>query len=186
LPQSDPGDLNLEALQVVGSALRGGVPSVQQAVDENLVHPLAPGHFDQGIQMRLMGMHAAVGQETGQMQPAASRLGLLHALHQHLVLEKIPVLDRLGDTGQILIHHAPGTYVGVPHLGVPHLSGGKAHREPGAVDLAMGIGGAKPRHVGRFRLGDGVGVAVGAYSPAVQDHQEQRFLWHVGLPRLAK
>ncbi len=117
-------DLVLEVAQIVGAALRRGVAPVQQAVHENLGDALALGHFDEGVKMGVVGVHAAVGEKTGEVQPPRPRLRLFHAGDERRVREEVAVDDRLADPGQVLVHHAAGTDVGVADLGVTHLPDG--------------------------------------------------------------
>ncbi len=125
--------------------------------------------------MGIMGMHPAVGQQPGQVQPAAGSLGFGDALQQHRVAEEIAVQDRLGDAGQILVDHPAGTDVEMTDLGVAHLALRQPHRHARSSDLHMGILFQQSGQIGGDRLGNGVVLGAGVDAPAIQNHQQQRF-----------
>ena len=48
-----------------------GVASIREGVNKNAIDPLLRGHFQQGVEMFLPRVHAAVGDEAEQMQLAS-------------------------------------------------------------------------------------------------------------------
>src|SRR5690606_12866934 len=82
------------------------------------------------------------------------------------------------DAHQVLVHHAAGPDVEVPHLAVPHLPGGQSHVEPVGEQGGVGSGPHQTIHEGGAGLGDSVGAITGTDAPTVQDHQ-QGFGLHV-------
>ena len=142
IPAADGGDLThadflhlfLEGLHI-GKAGRGGhIPSVQEAVDIDLLHLLTLAQFQQSIQVGDVAVNAAVGQKTHQVHAAPLLLGLLASAHQFCILKKGAVLDLLCDPGQLLIDHASCADVGVAHFAVAHLAIGQAHIQTGAAN----------------------------------------------------
>ena len=83
-------------------------------------------------------MHAAVAQKPQQVQGALLFHTAVHHPAQGRILEKVPVLNGLGDSGQILIHNTPGAHVQMPHLGIAHLPRRQAHVQPAGIAPDMG------------------------------------------------
>ena len=124
--------------QVAGAALGRGVAAIQQAVDKDVGQPLLFGQLDQGIEVGVVGVDPAVGQQPGQVQAATAGLDLGDAVQQRRIGEEIAVLDRFGDAGEVLVDDPAGPQVEVPHLGVAHLPFRQADRHAGGADLHMG------------------------------------------------
>ncbi len=70
-----------------GAAFGRRVAAVHEAVDKHVLHALLLGHFEQRVEMREQGMHAAVAAQAHQMQ--AMRLGVLHGSQQHRIVEEL-------------------------------------------------------------------------------------------------
>ena len=97
---------------------------------------LVLGHPHQRVQVVDMGVYAAVGQQTVQMQGGTVFQAVVHGLVVGLVLEEAAILNGAADAGQILKHHAAAADVGVAHLAVAHLALGQAHIQAGGGQLA--------------------------------------------------
>ena len=157
-------------LDVVLAAGGGHVPAVHKAVDEHFLHAHALGHFQQSVQVGVVAVHAAVGQQAHQVERLAVVLGVVHGLQQGLVLIHVAVLGGLGDAGQLLVDNAARADVGVAHFAVAHLAVRQAHVHAGGANLGVGVLGEDFIQVGF--VGGGNGVALyGSNAEAVQDHQ---------------
>ena len=127
-----------------------------------------------------MAVDPAVGEKTHEMHRPAGLFGPADGGEEGGILKKIPLPDRLGDAGELLIDHAPRADVGVAHLAVAHLPLGKTHGLAGAGQPAVGAGSEEGVQIGRFRQGDGVIGPLGGQAPAVQDHEKMGDLAIVG------
>ncbi len=125
--------------------------------------------------MRLPRMHAAIGEQTEQMQPAAAGAGVLHGVDQHGMREEFAVLDHQLDARDVHVHDAPGADIEVADLAVAHLAVGQPDERAAGVNQRVGIL-AQQAVVGRLAgQRDGVGLGFGAVSPAVEDDENERF-----------
>ena len=144
-------------------------------MDIHLRQPLVLGHLQKGEQVLDVGVYAAVGQQTVQMQAGALGKAVVHGLVVGLVPEEAAVLDGAADAGQILEHHAAAADVG-------HLTGGQTH-----VQSAGGQGGVRVfleqliQHR-RFGQRDGVIVRRRRQAEAVHNDKGGRGLVHAVPP----
>ena len=92
---------------------------------EDALHAVLLGHAQQGVEMVLVRVHAAIRQQTQQMQPpfAGARLG--HGIDQRRVLLELAVLDHQVDLGDVHVDDAAGADVEVPDFAVAHLPAGR-------------------------------------------------------------
>ena len=149
-------------------------------MDKHLLHAHALGHFQQSVQVGVVAVHAAVGQQAHQVQRLAVVLGVVHGLQQGLVLIHVAVLGGLGDAGQLLIDNAARADVGVAHFAVAHLHAGGAN-------LGVGVLSEDFVHVGMLCRGNGVALG-GGDAKAIENHQNKRFFHSkdTSFPRLPK
>ena len=164
-----------EALAVMGV----GVAAVGDAVQVDVLGTHVLGHFQHAEPVVRVAVHAAGAHQAHQMDGLAGVDGSLHVLDQHRVLEHLAVLDGLGDQGQLLVHDAAGTHVGVADLRVAHLAVGQADSHAGSLDGGHGVFCHQSIQMGG--LGGHHGIAVGlARHPAeaIHDAQKNRFLCH--------
>jgi hypothetical protein len=125
--------------------------------------------------MRLLRVHAAVGDEAEEVQASLAGAGVLHGVEQHRMLEKFSVLDHQIDAGDVHVHDAAGADVEMANLAVAHLAFGQADERAAGVNERVGIF-AQQAIVGGFaRQSDGVGFGFGAVSPAVEDEEDEGF-----------
>ena len=129
-----------------------------------------------------MAVDAAIGQQAHQMDRTVPLLCPADGPQQNRVFKKIAVPDGFCDAGQLLIDHPACADVGVAHLAVAHLSLRQTHRQAGAFQQGMGAACKQPVQNRRPRRGDRVVRAGGRFAPAVQDHQDQRFMLHSDSP----
>jgi hypothetical protein len=159
----------LQALQVLGAGLRGGVATVGEGVD-------AGGNAGVGQDagerqgMVLVGVDATGGDEAHQM--AGTAVGLQASDHggEGRVAGQAAVDDGLADSRQFLHDDPAGADVEVPDLGIAHLAFGQAD-----IEARCAQEGVRPAHqqvecrgVG---LADGIVMLVFAPSPAVEDDE---------------
>ena len=158
------------------AAARVGVAAVHEGVNEDLVEPLLRSHAEELIHVVEGGVHATVGGQAHQVKflPAGFHVvengGNLRVLQQ-FVLAACDV-----DLNQVLVHHAAGTQVHVPHFGVAHLPVGQADVFAASLQVAHRIVCPQGVDVRRTLGPDGVGIVVAAFSPAVENHQEDFFI----------
>ena len=120
--------------------MRGDVPPIGKRVDPRLLGREAK----QRAQVVDVRVHPAVGDEPQQMDALAA----LEGCEERAVLEERPVLDRLGDPGEVLVQPPARADRQVPHLGVPHLARRATRRLP-RRPRALCAG--TPRRAGRTR-----------------------------------
>ena len=162
----------------------GHVAAVQEAVDVHLGQALVLCHLQQGEQMLDVGVYAAVGQQTVQVQAAALGQTVVHGLVIGIVFEEAAIVDGAADAGQILEHHTASADVGVAHLAVAHLPGGQTHIQSAGGQGGVGVFLEQPVKHRRFRQGHGVVVAGGSQAEAVHNDQRSRRLVHDRTPFL--
>jgi len=109
-------DIILQLLYIALAACGRHVAPVQEGMDINLAQTAVTGHFQDGIQVFIGGVHAAVGDKAHDVELFARVLCLIHKGGNARVGKKLPVLDHLGNAGQLLIDDPPGADVGVTHF----------------------------------------------------------------------
>src|SRR5580704_18932074 len=125
--------------------------------------------------MSLVGVHAAVGEQSEQVKTAAASASVFHGGKQDWVGEELAVLDHQLDARAVHVHDASRADVKVAHLTVAHLTVGKSN--VWAARLNQGVGILAQKAVVRGLAGerDGVGLGLGAIAPAVEDDQDEWF-----------
>lgn len=107
-------------------------------------------------------------------QGLAFGLDIVHSLNEDLVLGNGAVLDSVIDARKLLEHDAAGTDVEVAHLGVAHLTVGKAHVLARSAERGVRVLLVQAIKEGRLGSSDGV-LAIGrSQATAVHDDQECR------------
>ncbi|MNX92463.1 hypothetical protein D3C86_1246030 [compost metagenome] len=159
---------------------RGGrrVAPVGDGLDVGLGHAEARGHLQEGVEVLLGAVDAAVGDQAHQVQATAAALGAFHGLDQHGVGEEVPVVDGLVDPNQVLVDHAARAHVGVADLRVAHLAGRQADRLARGGNGHRGVLLHEAIPVGLVGHGDRVALAVGVDAPAVEDDEGERSVFH--------
>ena len=69
--------------------------------------------------VRIMAVHAAVGNQAEQMKPVSARS--CEALLQYPIARQFSALDRFVNSGQVLIHDPAGAQIEVANFGIAHL-----------------------------------------------------------------
>ena len=171
-------------LHKILSGGRRGIAAVQEAVYIDLLQAMALRQLQKAVDVRIVAVHAAVGHQSEHVEGGILRLRVLHSGDQGLVLKEVPVLNLLGDAGQLLVYDAPRAHIHMAYLGISHLSVGKSHSQSACVALYKGIFFHQLIHHRGSRHGDGVALRVLIQAVAVQDHQYCRFLTHCSSPPL--
>ena len=128
-----------------------------------------------------VAVHAAVGEQTHDVQSLTVGLGVFDGLDIDLVFKELAGLDLLGDLRQDLEYHATGANVGVTHLGVAHLALGQAHVKSGGLQLGAGILGKELVKIGLLGLGNGVAGSGRRDAETVQN-DKNGFFHKRGIP----
>jgi hypothetical protein len=92
-------------------------------MNEHAVNAVNACHLEQRIQMGLLRMDAAIGEQSEQVELATGGLRMFHRREQDGVGEEVTLLDHQVDARNVHVDDAPGPNVQVSYLTVPHLSG---------------------------------------------------------------
>src|SRR6266478_4440028 len=135
-----------------------------------------------------VGMDAAVGKKSEQMEATASTACVLHGCEEHRVREELAILDHQFDTRAVHVDDTAGADIEMSHFTVAHLAVGQPHIFPAGMDKSVGIF-AEQAIVGRLpRHRDRVGFRLGSVTPAVENNENQWFgtghLVAIGYPAL--
>ena len=122
-----------------------------------------------------VGMHAAIGKKSEQVEAPAPTSCVLHGCEKHVVSEELAILDHQLDTGAVHVDDTAGADIKMSHFTVPHLTVGQANIFPAGVDECVGVF-AEQAIVGRLaRERDSVGFRLGAITPTVENDKDQWF-----------
>ena len=152
----------------------------------HLLQPSLLRHFQQGPQVGVVGVNAAVAEQAVKMQGAAVLKAGVHGGAVGGILKKAAVLNGPGNPGQILIHHTAASDVGVAHLAVAHLSVRKAHVQSGGGERGVLASGKQLVQDRGFRVDDGVSVRIVSQAETVHNNQSSGCFIHNDLiPRFS-
>ena len=104
-------------------------------MDVDLGDALLLRHLEQRVEVTLVAVHAARGDEAHEMNRAALFLGVLHDGDERLVLEEIAVLDVARDARELLVDEAARADVRVADLRVAHLAVRQADELAGCLEV---------------------------------------------------
>ena len=119
---------------VLHTGIRRHVAAVQQGVYVYLFQTVALRHFQNAVQVFRVGMYAAGGYQTDQMQRGIMFFAVFHRRQHRLVFKENAILDILGDLYQHLIYHAARTDVGMANFAVAHLAVRQTYVQTGCTD----------------------------------------------------
>ena len=102
-----------------------------------LFKALLLGKLQKAVEMLAVAVYAARGNQAHEMQGTAICLGSTGYAQESLVLEEIPVLDSLGNTGESLIDNPACTDIGMAYLGVAHLTVRQAYELAGSLNMGI-------------------------------------------------
>src|SRR2546427_4599791 len=135
-----------------------------------------------------VGMHAAVGKKSEEVEASASTACVLHGCQQCRVGEKLAIPNHQFDTRAVHVDDTAGADIKMSHFTVAHLTVGQPNVFPAGMDKRVGIF-AEQAIVGRLAgQRDGVGFSFGSIAPAVENDEDQwvgtRHLAAIGYPAL--
>src|SRR4051812_48659047 len=108
-------------------------------MNENAVDAIGLGHPQQGVEVILMRVYAAIGKQSEDVQAASAAARVLHGGKQCCVAEEVAILDHEVDLGDVHVNDAAGADVEVSNFAVPHLTGGQTDIASAGVDESVGI-----------------------------------------------
>ena len=128
-------------------------------------------HLHRRLDMGNVGVYAAIGQQTHDVDSRPLIFGSQHSLLVGRILEEGALVDVPGDLGQILIDHTACANIGVPHLAVAHLPCWQTYINAGSRELAGGIFGKELIQDGSGGRLDCIAQFFIPQSEAVHDNQ---------------
>jgi hypothetical protein len=136
----------------------------------------APGHFNQGLHMALVAVHAAVPQKTHQVKPVALSLCLSQRSQKSRVVTKLALIDILVDQSQILVDDAAGAEDHVTDFRISHLAVRQTDIHSGHGETRYRKIPIQPIDVRGRSLSNGIPFFSRIDSPSIQDHKDHGLL----------
>ena len=99
--------------------------------------PAALGRLRQRDHVIVMAVHAAIRNQSQQMEPMRARLR--EAFLQHRITRQFSLRDRLINSSQVLINDSAGAEIQMAHFGIAHLSFRQTDIQPAGAQPAPGI-----------------------------------------------
>ena len=124
--------------------------------------------------MGIVAVHAAIGEQTEDMQARPILLCVVHRLQECFVFKETAALDFLRDPDQILVHDPAGTYIQMTHLGTAHLSVWETNGQAAGITLREGVFLHQPIHYRRICQRDGIVFRLLTQAIAIEDQQDSR------------
>src|SRR5882762_11825087 len=112
------------------------------------------------------------------MQSPSTRMGMLHRVEQHGMRKEVAGRDQLVDARDVHMHHTSGADVQVPDFAIAHLTFGKADKRTASLNQRVGKVPQKAIIGGLPRKSDGIGLSLGAVTPAVENDEDERIWSH--------
>ena len=135
------------------------------------------GHAQQRVEMALVRVDAAVGEQAEEVQAGIrAEAARSQAAVRTGSREEAAVGDGGVDAGHVHAHDAAGAEVEVADFGVAHLAVGQADEVLAGADEGVGEVAQQLVVGGLAGECDGVAVGLGAIAPAVEDGENDRFL----------
>ena len=129
--------------------------------------------------MRIVAVHAAIADQAHQMNALSGFLGRVHGMNQRCLFKERPVLNVLGDTGQLLIDDTARTDVEVADLAVAHLAIGQTHVHTACTQFGVRIAGHERVQPRRALLIDRIALMSGVDAEAVHDDKGRHGFLHM-------
>ena len=143
---------------------------------EDALHAIFARDAQQGIEVLLVRVHAAVRDQAEEMQLPSAFARALHGLHDGGVLRELAGGNLRVDARDVHLHNAPGADVQVAHFAVAHLPVGQAdkvlrgaNQRVGKLAQQLVVGGLAGQR-------NGVVGGFGAIAPSIEDGQNERTL----------
>ena len=151
-------------------------------MDIHVLHAALLAHFQQSIQVGIVAMHAAVAQQTHQVNGLAGLLGGIQGMDQGRFLKKLAVLNILGDTGQFLIHDTASAHIQVAHFAIAHLAVRQTHVHAAGAQLGIGVLGLQCVQMWGTLLIDRIALMSRIDAEAIHNNQSRHGLIHKIIP----
>ena len=129
----------LELLKIAEAAGGQGVAAIHEGVDEDVGELVLGGHAEERVEMALVGVDAAVGEEADEMEGAALLGGEIVGAGEGGVGEEAAVLDGGVDAGHVHADDAAGAEVEVADFTVAHLAVGEADEVLAGAEEGVGV-----------------------------------------------
>ncbi len=155
-----------------------GVATVHEGVDEDAGELVLRGETQERVEVALVRVDAAVGEQAEEMEGAVVLCGEVDGLEQDGIGVEGAVGDGGVDAGDVHADDAAGAEVEVADLGVAHLAVGQADEVVAGADESVGVVDEELVVDGLAGESDGVAVGLGAVAPAVEDGEDDGF-WHM-------
>ena len=161
--------------EVAEAAGGHGVAAVHEGVDEDVGQLMLRGHAEESLEVALVRVDAAVGEQTDEVERSSLLRGQFAGADQCGVGEEAAVEDGGVDAGHVHADDSARAQIQVADFGVAHLAVGQADEVLAGAKEGVGVF-AEQLVVGGFAgLGDGVAVGLGAIAPAVEDGENDGF-----------
>jgi len=160
---------------------RSGIAPVHERVHENPRQSIFARRPQQGVQVLLVRVHAAIGHQPEQMQLPSALARPSHRLHdrRHRV-ERICRNQRV-NARDVHLHNAPRTNIQMAHFAVAHLPVRQTDKMFRCADQRVGKF-TQQLVVSRFaRQRNGVVRCFSTVTPSVEDGQYERTFRHGGF-----
>jgi hypothetical protein len=179
-PRAGCRHFHVQKPQVFDATGGRGIASIGEGVDEDVLHARLVRRFGQCDEVIDMAVHAAVADESQEMQPPPRLPGTGEGVpHDGIVIQRA-LGECLGNAGQILINDASGAEIEVAHFRIAHLALGQADIQAAGAQAAMRV--SRQEMIVKRRLAQhgGIAVAFGAFgraridAPTVADDENDR------------
>ena len=170
LAGAELGTVIAQLADIARAARRRDVAPVKETVQIDALDAAVMRHLHHGENVPDVAVHAAVGQQTEDVQRLAARRIVKSGCIDRIFKEGA-VLDGLRDARQVLKHDAAGADVRVADLAVAHLAVRQADIQPGGGQLRMRPALQEAVHDRRFCRVNGVAVVRLADAVAVEDDE---------------
>ncbi len=175
LAHSDFIDLALQLFEIPNAAGGQGIAAVEKGVDKDPLHPVLFRRQQEGVQMLLLRVNAAIGDQAQQMQGASLFAGVLQRLHDHRMAEKFAGANQIVNACDVHVHHAARADVQVTDFAVAHLAIRQTDEVIRSVKQTMRIL-RQEFVVSRLtRQCYRIGEALRTITPAIQNGEYNRF-----------
>lgn len=156
---------------------RGGVTAIGERMHRDTRDAGARCELEQGIEVTLVAMDAAVPNKPEQMECSAWLASSVHRLEEGFVFEEGAILNGKVNTGDELVDNSACSEVEVTDFRIPHLVVRKSNVESPAAQRRHRVGGLEAIHDWSVRCANGITRIVWPNGPAVQNDQANEWLW---------
>ena len=141
-------------------------------MDEDAGEAVSLGRAQESVEMLLVGMDAAIGEQADQVQGPLAFAGVVHGLGDGWEVGELIVDDEGIDAGDVHADYAAGADVEMADFTVAHLAVGQADEVLTGADEGVGVFREQLVVGGLAGQRDGVGFGPGAIAPSVEDGED--------------